>query len=285
MKIAIVTDSSANFTQEEKNEHLIASVPVNVMYKGKVYRDGVDLTASQAYQFLEENPEDWATSAPSPGDFLTAFKELISQGAEAIICLTLAQKISATWNSARMAKEMLKKEMPEIEIEVIDSNTGAIGEKLMALRISRAAKEGKSFKELIMLAEELKEKIRVFLLLETIKYIYRSGRIPEIASKIGSILPLKPILGLHQGKVHFQGATVSKEKSKEKILKILKEKFDLDFPEIGLMHINSLEEAEKFKEEISRLAPQAKISINEFSPIVGYVTGRETIGIGFFVKK
>jgi fatty acid-binding protein DegV len=120
--------------------------------------------------------------------------------------------------------------------------------------------------------------------METIRYIYRSGRIPEIASKIGAILPLKPILSIHGGKMHFAGVTSSMEKSKEKIIKVLKDTWDENLPEIGLMHIESPGEVEKFREKISTRMPKTQIFISEFSPIVGYATGKGTLGIGFFAK-
>jgi len=283
-KIAIVTDSTALFTREEKSQFQIETVPLNIMFEGKVYRDGVDLTTKQAYQFLEKNPEDWATSAPAVGEFLAVFKKHALQGTKEIICLTLTKSVSATWNNARMAKEIAKKELPEVKIEVIDSNTGLAGETLIILRIARAVKEGKKFQEIIDLTEKLKSKIRVYLLLETIRYVYRSGRIPEVASKVGALLPLKPILSFFGGRVHFAGATTSMEKSKEKIIKNLEENWDPSFPEISLMYIDNLKEIEEVKKEISFLLPSARISISEFSSIIGYATGRGTFGIGFFAK-
>ncbi len=283
-KIAIVVDSTAYFTPIEKSQYLIEVVPVNVMFEGKIYRDGINLTTDQAYQFLKKNPEDWATSAPSVGDFLTAFRKVSIQGVEAIICLTLAQSISATWNNARNAKEIAKKEMPELKIEIIDSGTAVVGERLLALRIGQMVKEGKEFGELVEMVENFKKKLRVFVLLETIRYVYRSGRIPKIASKIGAILPLKPILSVYGGKIKFKEATVSKEKGEEKIMEILKENFDENFPEIDLTYIDNLEEIKNFKKRISSLIPGVKISISQFSPIVGYATGPGTIGVGFFSK-
>lgn len=283
-KIAIVTDSTVFFTEEEKAQYQIETVPINVMFEGRVYRDGVDLTTQQAYQFLKKNPKDWTTSAPAVGEFLAAFKKHALQGVKEIICLTLAKSISATWNNARMAKEIAKNELPELKIEVIDSGTGAVGETLIILRIGRAIEAGKNFQEIIELTENLKSKIRVYILLETIRYVYRSGRIPEVASKLGALLPLKPILSIFGGKLHFAGATTSMEKSKEKILKNLKENWNPDFPEIGLMHIDDFKEAKKIKEKISSILPSAQISISEFSPIIGYATGRGTLGIGFFTK-
>jgi len=284
MKIGIVTDSTAYLSNEQMLRYQIEMVPINVLFEGKVYRDVVDLSPAQAYQFLEKNPKDWATSAPSAGDFLNAFKKLAGQGKKEIICLTLPTAVSATWNNARMAMEFAKTELPDVKIEVIDTGTATVGETLIVLRVVKAAEEGKGFQEIIQLAQSLKSKIRVFLLLESIRYIYRSGRIPEVASKIGAILPLKPILSVHGGRLHLAGATTSMEKSEEKIIKILKETWDKNFTEIGLMHIESLAGIDKFKEKISSSLPDAQIFISEFSPIVGYATGKGTLGIGFFAK-
>lgn len=104
MKIDIVADSSACLPEELKSRYSIEYVPISVLFEGKIYRDGVDLTPEQAYRFLAKNPKDWATSAPSPGDFLAAFKKCATRGAGGIICFTLAKSISATHSSALMAK-------------------------------------------------------------------------------------------------------------------------------------------------------------------------------------
>jgi DegV family protein with EDD domain len=284
MLIGLVADSTAYLTQEQKTRYRIELVPINVHFEGRIYQDGVDLSIAQAYQFLEKNPKDWATSAPSPGNFLTAFRKLSEQGAKEILCLTLPQSVSATWNSARMAKNLAQTEIPGVRIEVMDSGTAAVGETLMLLKIAEAIEKGANFQEIIKLAETLRSKIRVYILLETIRYIYRSGRIPEVASKLGALLPLKPILGIHGGKLHFTGATTSMGKSKERIIKNLKEAWDGNLPEIGLTYIDNSDETREIKEEISSLLPSSHIYISEFSPIVGYATGQGTIAVGYFVK-
>lgn len=284
-RIALVTDSVACPTREQVEKYQIEIVPVNISFEGKVYREGIDLTPTQAYQFLEKNPEDWATSAPSPGDFLAAYKRAAEKGAKEIFCLTLPQKISATWNSARMAKEFAQTELPQTKIEVIDSQTVAAGQILLLLAAARAIEEGKTFEEILQLIENLKKKVRVFLVLETIRYVYRSGRIPEVASKLGALLPLKPILTVSEGGVHFAGAATSKEKGIEKVLKILKENFDENLPEIGLMHADCLSEVEELKEKITKLFPSAEIFISEFTPVMGYATGRGTLLIAFFAHE
>lgn len=283
-KITLVTDSVACPTKEQVQKYQIEIVPVNILFEGRVYREWIDITPTQAYQFLEKKPEEFATSAPSPGDFLAAYKKAARKGVEEILCLTLSQKISATWNSARMAKNLVKKEFPKVKIEVVDSETVAAGQTLLLLSAARAIEKGKNLNEILQLIEELKKKNRVFLILETIRHIYRSGRIPEIASKIGALLPLKPILTISGGKVHFAGAATSKKKGIEKLLKILKENFDKNLPEIGLQHANCLKEAEEMKEKVAKLFPSAEIFLSGFTPVMGYACGQGTLLVAFYGK-
>jgi len=284
MKIAIITDSTAAPTKEQQEKYQFEIVPINVRFEGKVYRDFVDLTASQAYQFLDKNPKDWATSAPSPGDFLSAYKKMVENGSKEILCLAISPKISATLNSARMAKELAKTELPDIRIEVIDTRTIASGETLLCLTAAKEIEKGRNFDEIIQTLENLKEKVKIFVALETIRYVYRSGRIPEVASKIGAILPLKPILTISDGSLHLAGATTSKRKSIEKVLKILKEGWDENLPEIGIQHADCFSEAEELKNRINQLLPAAQIFVSECSPIIGYATGRGSLVIAFFAK-
>ncbi len=283
-KIAIITDSVACLNKEQQEKYQIEIVPVNVRFEGKVYRDWIDLSPTQAYEFMEKNPDDYATSAPSPGDFLAAYKKKAQEGKKEILCLTLSQKLSATWNSARIAKELASSELPDVRIEVVNTNTGAGGQALLCLTAARAAEEGKNLDEIVKLIEDLKGKTRVFLLLETIRYIYRSGRVPEAASKIGALLPLKPILKLSEGTIHVAGAAISRQKGIDKLLEILQNDWDQNMSEIALTHSGDLPETEKVKERIVSQFPAAKIFISELSPVLGYFAGRGVLSISFFAK-
>jgi len=283
-KIAIVTDSITCPTKEQQEKYQLEIVPLNVLFEGKVYRDWVDLSPTEAYRFLDKNPNEFTTSAPSPGDFLNAYKRAVEKGKEEIVCITLGSGLSATWKAAKMAQELAKTEIPQAKIEVIDSRTGACGETVLCIKVAKLIEEGKTFEEIVQFIENFKKRAKAYLLLETIKYIYRSGRIPEAASKFGALLPLKPILGLFDNKLKIIGAATSKEGGFRKLLKILKANFDENFPEIGLQHADSLTEAILLQKMILETIPAAKIFISEFSPIMGYACGRGTILIGFCVK-
>lgn len=283
MKISIITDSIASISQEDIEKYGIQVVPVNLLFKGKVYRDGIDLTAEKAYQILEKNPKEFATSAPSPGDFLQAFRQA-ANSAEKIICLTVSKGVSATFDSARMAQSLFKTEFPQKEVEVIDTQTVTVGQALLVLTTARLINEEKDFNEMINVIQTFREKTKTYLLLETIRHIYRTGRIPEIASRIGGIMPFKPILKVTGGKIHFGGMVSSKEKGIEKIINNLKENLDPNHQEIGITHTSVPKEAEKMKEKIQSLFPKSDIFITVCSPIIGYGTGPGLLGIAFYSK-
>jgi len=284
VKIAIITDSTAAPTKEQQEKYQFEIVPINVRFEGKIYRDYIDLTPTQAYRFMDAKPEEFATSAPSPGDFLSAYKKVVEKGAKEILCLTISPKISATLNSARMAKELARTELPDIRIEIIDTQTITSPETLLCLAAAKEREKGKTLDEIVQSIEDLKKRVKVFVMLETIRYVYRSGRIPEVASKIGAILSLKPILTISDGLLRFAGATTSKRKSIEKVLKILKEGWDENLPEIGIQHADCFSEAEELKTKVNQLFPSSQVFISECCPIIGYATGRGSLLIAFFTK-
>ena len=158
MKIAIVADSTICPTKEQQETYRFEIVPVNVRFEGKVYRDWIDLTPNQAYGFLDKNPKDWATSAPSPGDFLNAFKKIKESGITEILCLTVPKGLSATWNSARLAKEHAKTELPDVKIELVDTQTLGAGETLLVINAHHLMQEEKSLEEIALFIENLKSK-------------------------------------------------------------------------------------------------------------------------------
>ncbi len=281
---AIVTDSLANPTPEQREKYYYEVIPAIVRIEGKTYLDFVDITAKQAFEFMEKNPKDYATAAPSQGDFMAIFKKAAGNGAKNIICVVLTKKLSATWNSARLSKEALQKELPNVRIEVIDSEVAGAGTNLLCLLAGRLNEEGKKLDEIVAAIEEYKKKNQTYVLLDTIRYLYRAGRIPEAAAKLGSILPLKPLIRFKDGTLHVVTAAISRQAEIEKMLAILKDNFDPNFPLIRLMHAECPEEIQDLKEKILKMFPCADIFISEFSPVLGYVTGKKTMVISFHSK-
>ncbi|MBA7559179.1 DegV domain-containing protein [subsurface metagenome] len=282
-KVAIVTDSLACLTRELVEEYEIGVVPLNIHFEGKVYKDWVDITPSQSYELFLKNPDSWGSSAPSPEDFLKAYREASKQ-TKNILCITISAKLSATYDIAQVAKERAEVELPGTAIEVLDSQTTTAAEGFVALAAARAAAEMENLAEVIKAAEEMRDKVRFFAFLDTVRHVYRSGRIPKIASQVGSILHIKPILTTSSGLVHFAGVARSKKSGVERLLKIMRNKVGLRVVHVAVMHAYAQDEGERLKERISSEFNCAELWITEFSPVMGYACGTGTLGIAFYLE-
>ena len=280
-KVAIVTDSVANLTRELVEQYGIGIVPISIYFQGKVYRDWVDITPTEAYELVLQDPEKFTTSPASPGRYLEAYHEASKQ-TKNILCVTLSTKLSTGYEVACVAKEQAKTELPQVSIEVLDSQSVTASEGFVALAGARAAAEGKSLAEVVKAAEEVKSRVTFLILVDTIRYVYRTGRIPKIASQVGSMLNIKPILTISSGLVRFAGATRNKHHGVDRLLKMMRDKVGQSPVHVAVMHAYALDEAERLKEQVASEFNCAELWITEFSPVMGYATGTGTLGFAFY---
>ena len=155
-------------------------------------------------------------------------------------------------------------------------------EGFIALAAARAAVEEKDFAEVVKVAEEVRNKVAFVILLDTIRHVYRTGRILKIASQVGSMLNIKPILTSSSGLIRFKGVVRNREQGINRLLETLRDKVGQNPVHVAVMHAYSLEEAEVLKERISSEFNCAELFITEFSPVMGYATGTGTLGFAFY---
>ena len=230
--------------------------------------------------FLQD-PESYKTSPASPGHYLEAYREATKR-AKNILCITLSSKISTGYDVACAAKEQAKSELPEALIKVMDSQNVIAAEGFIALAAAKVAMQGKNLAEVEKAAEEVRDKATFLVLLDTIQHVYRTGRIPKVASQIGSMLNVKPILTSSSGLVRFQGMVRNREKGIKHMLEILKDRIGQSPVHVAVMHAYALDEAERLMERISSEFNCAELFITEFSPVMGYATGTGTLGFAFY---
>ncbi len=280
-KVAVVTDSIACLTRELVKQYEIRIVPINLYFDGKLYKDWVDITPSEAYELFLKDPESFKTSGINPGDCLEAYREVSNQ-AESILCVTLSAKLSVAYQSALEAKDRAKAELPQTSIEVLDSQTVTAAQGFVALAAARAAEEGKDLADVVRAAEEMRDKVTFLALLDTIRHVYRTGRIPKIASQVGSMLNIRPILTSSSGLIRFAGAVRSKNSGMERLFKIMRDKIGQSPVHMAVMHAYAPEEGERLKERISSEFNCAELWLSEFSPVMGYATGTGTLAVAFY---
>ena len=279
--VAIVTDSLACLTRELVEQYGISVVPLNIHSDGKVYKDWVDITPDEAYELFLKNPESWGSSAPSPMDYLKVFRE-VGNRINNILCITASSKLSTTHDVAKLSKEQAEAEFPQTSIEVVDSQMATAAEGLVALAAAQAARAGKSLAEVVKVAEGVRGKVTFVALLDTVRHVYRSGRIPKIAAIAGAMLNIRPLLTISSGVVRFMGAARSRERGIERMLKLVKDKVGQRPVHMAVMHAYALEEAEKLKEQVASAFNCVELWLTEFSPLMGYATGTGTLGLAFY---
>ena len=279
--VGVVTDSIACLTKELVEQYNIGIVPISICFRDEVYRDWVDITPTEAYELFLQDPERFTTSPASPGRYLEVYQEASNQ-TKNILCITLSSKLSTGYDMACVAKEQAKSELPQISVDVLDSQTVTASQGFVVLAAARVAAEGKSLAEVVKVAEEVRDRATFLLLLDTIRHVYRTGRIPKVAAQVGSMLKIKPILTSSSGLVRFSGAVRSRESGISRILNMMKDKVGQNPVHVAVMHAYVPDEAEKLKERISSEFNCAELWITEFSPVMGYATGTGTLGFAYY---
>ena len=197
-KVAIISDSIASLPPGMAEKYGIRTVPIHIEFDRKIYRDGVDLSAAEAYRMLREKPDLFHSSPAPAGEYVAVFKQA-AMNTHSILCITLSIKLSSMYNMARLAIDQVKRQMPGVSIELLDSHMAATGEGLVVERAAQAAAEGKSLAEVSSIARETSEKVNVIGVMDTIRDVYRTGRIPKLAARFGSSLNIRPIFIIIEG--------------------------------------------------------------------------------------
>jgi DegV family protein with EDD domain len=283
-KVAVITDSIACLTRELVEKYKIVIAPLPIRYGDKLYLDWVDITPTQAYELFLKNPDSFQAAGASPGSFVDAYREA-SKRAKNIICITVSVGLSGANEAALKAREYIKKELPRLSIEILDSRTATTSEGFIALAAARAAAAGKSLAEVVKAAEEIRDKVVWVVFLDTLRHVYRTGRIPKAAARAASMLNIKPILTMSpetSGLIRFIGAALTKGGGIERMIKIVKGKVGQSPVHMAVMHAYALADAEKIKERVASEFNCVELWISEFSPLMGYATGTGTLGLAFY---
>ncbi len=280
-KVTIVTDSVACIPNQQVEQYGIRVVPIKILFEDKIYRNGVDLAPSEAYQLLAKAPDCFSTSPSSPSDYSDIFRELAVKGQD-IFCITVSSKLSTTFNVANLAAEQVRQELPQCTIEIMDSNNATASQGFIALAAAQAAARGNELDEVIKVADTVRQRVQFFIALDTIRHAYRTGRIPKVATQLGSMLGVKPLLTISDGVVHIIGVVRTKQRGVERIIKTMKREVGNQPLHIAVMHTAVPEEGEVLRERISAEFNCVELFLTEVSPIIGYSIGPGSIGVAYY---
>ena len=280
--VKVMTDSVAGIPQNLAKEYQIKVIPAaNIHYNGTTYVDGVTLNAAEAYKLIKKDPDRFTTSALNPGYFLEEFKKLNQKDLQ-LIHLSLSSALSATFKTASMGADMYIEEFPGSRISVVDTLACASTQGLVVLAVAKAAAQGKGLDNLIEYSKYVRQQTRGIMMLDTLRYVYRTGRMSKLGSRIASLFNIKPINELTDaGKIELWDRVRDREKGYQKIVDYVKEKASSKSLHFMVMHADAPEMANTMVSLLKQEFDCLSVIISEYSPIMGYGAGPGCIFVGF----
>lgn len=276
-KVALVTDSVTYLPQEYLDKYTIQVVPMNIIWEGQELRDGIDIQPTEFYNRLKTTRVLPTTSQPSPAVMKEAFEVLLAQGYD-VLGIFISHKLSGTYTSAVQAQAML----PGQNVVVIDSLSGSMGAGWPIIKTAQAAEQGADLEECIAIAEYALQNIGIFLMVETLEYLHRGGRIGTAQRFIGTALNFKPILEVKDGEFFGLERVRTQRKALNRLVDLMVERVaDRSPVNLAVLHANAFEVA---RELLDKAASRVKVeltSISEVSPAVGVHLGPGTVGLAF----
>jgi DegV family protein with EDD domain len=276
-KVAIVMDSTCDLPEEIVQQYGIYTAPMAVTWDRVKYRDGVDLKVQDFYKRLRTSETFPSTSSGITGEFLQIYESLRGK-VESVVTICLTSGIGISFNSANQAKEMV----PELKIEVVDSQMACAGEGWAALEAARMAEKGASLEQVASRARAVAAKSHEYFLVDDIEYMRRGGRISMLTWPIEELQKAKPVLGVLGGKFVPVAKPPTTEEGIETLLGYLKENATDKPLHVSIEHGDNLKTAEIVKKAIISQYKIAEVYIVGFSPVIGSHFGPGAVGIGFY---
>jgi DegV family protein with EDD domain len=277
-KVAIVTDSTSFLPQEILDAYPIHVIPQNLHWGEESLLDNVDITPTEFYERLRTARELPTTSQPSAGRFLSFFQE-VAETAESIVAILLSSDLSGTIASAHAARDMMEQSFP---IEIVDTRSASLGLALVVSSMTRALDAGQDYQQIAELARKLSPHVRVLFVVDTLEYLHKGGRIGGAKRLLGSVLSIKPLLHLHEGKVEALTSVRTKKKAVERMLEVVKEE-SAGAPTLYMVvaHAAAPEEAQELYQMAQEQFRPAQLMLSELSPVIGTHTGPGTLGVAY----
>ncbi|MBE3129033.1 MAG: DegV family protein [Actinobacteria bacterium] len=278
-KIAIVTDSTADIPKDLIEKFKIKVVPLYLNFEDRSYlEDGIDITSKQFYEKLKVVKKQPTTSQPTPQDFIKVYNELLEEN-DTIISIHISQKMSGTFSSAEIAR----KELAGKDIEVIDTGLVHMPLGVLVLKAAELVLDGKSKEEILKTINDLKQKITILFIPNTLKYLIMNGRIGRAKGLIASVLEIRPILTIHMGEVSQFKTTRRFSQAKNELINSMKSVVkDTSKLMVIVSDSDAKEEGDEMSQRIKETFNPKQIMRATIGAVVGNNIGPGGIAVTFY---
>jgi DegV family protein with EDD domain len=281
-KITIITDTDSSIPFDLAARYNLYQVPMTVNFGTDSYEAVYAINDADTFRRIDKEGKLPTTAAPSPGRYISAYRNAFEAGAEKIICICVSSAVSATYAAAMTARESF----PDQEIHVIDSTSLSMGQGFMALAAAEAAAQSATVNEIIALVEDLRQRTHLYAALSTLKYLVMGGRVGNIAGRVAAMLNIKPILTICDGKLDLLEKVRTQKKAWERVIELSARSAGRNqIEKMCILHVNAPQMAQKFEEEIrSRMECPDEIIFAEVTPGLSVHSGSGMVGTAFVVK-
>jgi DegV family protein with EDD domain len=278
MSVRIVTDSTCDLPQSVIKDLGICVIPLYIRVGDRDYLDGIDMTRDEFYRNLPLFKDHPTTAAPSPQKFKAIYDSMAEEGASEVLSIHISTTLSATYSIAVTASE----ETTSVPVTVYDSRQLSLGTGFQVQKAAEMARDGKNVQEIIVELDKQVARIHVWALLDTLKYLRRSGRMNPVISTIGEILQIKPILKMFNG-VSAAEKVRTRKKGLARLMEMLK---DLSpFERIAFLHSDAIDEAKTLQAAVRKLLPDNEIWLEIINPVLGAHIGTGVVGFACITKE
>ncbi len=282
-KLAIVTDSTACIPKNFLEELHIHTVAYYIHRNNEVLRDLVNIQYPEFLSWLSTAKNIPLTACPGPGDYLGMYENLAKEGAQEIISLHMTSKGSGAYQAALSAAAMLKEKLPYLHIEVIDTLNVALCQGWMAIEAAREALANSSMENILVKIRRMMGQTRIIQTADTLKYLYMGGRIGKAAHLAGSMLNLKPLIGMQDGEVVALGVARGLNKAYEKMVDLVQASINPGQKiKIAYLHAGASEQIQLLKNKVESRLECAETFTAELCPALMVHTGPGTTGLCYF---
>lgn len=278
-KIKIVTDSTADLSQDVIEKYDIHVIPLSISVNGETYLDRVDLQPDEFIEEMQKSEELPKTSQPAIGSFVEMYDRLGEDGSQ-VLSIHLTHGLSGSVATASTAATMT-----DTKVTVVDSLFISHALAYQVIEAAKMAQEGRSLEEVLTRVEEVRKNTRLFVVVDTLENLVKGGRIGKGKAMLGSLLNIKPIAAVEDG-VYMP---IAKVRSQGQIVKTFMKLFEEDIAgktikAVAVPHAKALPLAEKMKEAIEKVSGFTQTEIFYTTPIISTHTGVGAIGFSYLAE-
>ena len=281
-RVAVVTDSCASIPETLMEQIDIQTVAYYIHRGSEVLRDLVTIQRDEFLHWMAGAATLPTTASPGPGDYYQKYEDLIMKGMNEILSIHITSHGSGAYQAALVAQSMIAEKYPNVRLEVVDTLNVSLCQGWMVIESARAALAGASLDQLLALVKKMMPITHMIQTADTLKYLYMGGRIGMAKRLMGTVLNIKPLIGMKDGVIVALGMAHSRLQAYNEMASFVADNVHQCKAKVAYVHAGALDEAQKLKNIVENRLDVAESLIAELSPALAVHTGPGTVGLCFF---